>query len=217
MSIDFTFPTHRVATLVALLLGSLTFAQAQTVYRSVGPDGRVTFSDRPPSSASQVAPMGSSATDTAAQNAALPYTLRQVVAKYPVTLYSGKDCAPCDEGRNLLRTRGVPFAEKTIATAEDAQALQRLANTSALPLLTIGAQQLKGFAAAEWQQFLGMAGYPATSQLPANYRNPPPQPLVALQPAAAPSPAASPETPAQPIATPVTPRTSPSNPAGIQF
>lgn len=214
MSIDIH---PRVAALAALLVGCLVGAQAQTVYRSVGPDGRITFSDRAPSNASQIAPVGASTSGTSAQNATLPFDLRAAVAKYPVTLYSGNDCAPCDEGRSLLRSRGVPFAEKTVTTAEDAQALKRISNTSSLPLLTVGAQQLKGFAATEWQQFLDMAGYPATSQLPASYRHAPPQPLVALQAAPAPSPAASAEAPAQPVAAPQAPRTSPSNPAGIQF
>lgn len=217
MTIDFIANTPRAAALAALLISCLGGVQAQTVYRIVGPDGRITFSDRPPSSASQVAPVGSGGADATAQNATLPYALRQVVAKYPVTLYSGNDCAPCDEGRNLLRARGVPFAEKTVSSADDVQALQRLANTSALPLLTIGAQQLKGFAAADWQQFLGIAGYPATSQLPASYRNPSPQPLVALQAAPAARAAASAPEPTQPAPTPVPPRISPSNPAGIQF
>lgn len=188
-------------------------ASAQTVYRSVDANGRVTFSDLPPSGASQVMPQ-STAREGASPNATLPYALRTVVGKYPVTLYTSDDCAPCDEGRNLLRARGIPFAEKTVTKPEDVESLKRLSQTTSLPLLTVGTHQLKGFAAAEWQQYLSFAGYPQTSQLPATYRNPAPAPLVALQ---APVTPAAPASAPQPTVPAVRLPPPPPNPAGIRF
>lgn len=195
-----------------------TGAQAQTVYRSVGPDGRVTFSDTPPATPGKVTPVIPGARDTDRQGAGLPYELRQIVAKYPVTLYTSAACAPCDDGRNLLRKRGVPYTEKTVTTAEDADSLKNLSNSTALPILAIGAQQLKGFSTAEWTQYLDAAAYPESSKLPPGYRNPAPTPLVALQAPAIAAPAAS--TPADSQARPgptAPPRANPANPAGIQF
>lgn len=217
MSIDpFSGATH-AACVALIMLASLTGAQAQTLYRGVAADGQVTFSDRPSSQASQPIQVRISAPVSTPQYSNLPIALRQLVASYPVTLYSASGCAPCDKGRTLLRERGVPFIEKTVDRPQDVQALKRLSESTALPLLTLGAQQLKGFSATEWHQYLGIAGYPESSQLPGNYRNPPAEPLVALQAAAAPSPTARAETSAQPIAAPPPPKTSPSNPAGIQF
>jgi len=218
MSTD-PFSVVTQATCVALMtLTSLASAQAQTVYRGVAANGQVTFSDRPSSRASQPIQIRISAAANAGQYTNLPLALRQLVANYPVTFYSASGCAPCDKGRTLLTERGVPFIEKTVDQPQDVQALKRLSDSTALPLLTLGAHQLKGFSATEWQQYLGVAGYPETSQLPTNYRNPPATPLVT---AAAPSAAASAPTPAparaQPAPAPVTPRTTPSNPAGIQF
>jgi len=205
----------------ALALTVLTpaSAQAQAVYRIVGPDGRVTFSDKPPVTPGTTAPQAGGARENASGGQSLPYELQQVVDKYPVTLYTSKDCAPCDSGRSLLRTRGVPFSEKTVTTAEDAEALQRLSATSSLPVLAIGGQQIKGYSDAEWHQYLGLAGYPDKTRLPAGYRNPAPSPLVAVQApvvesaraASAPDTAPKPQAPATP------PRVSPTNPAGIQF
>jgi len=200
-----------------LTLGACGYgAQAQTIYKSVGPDGRVTFSDRPPSSLSQTARVDSGA-DRNLANATLPYALAQIVASYPVTLYSANDCAPCDEGRSLLRARGVPFTEKTVNRTEDVEALKRLSDSSALPVLTIGGQQLKGFAAADWQQYLSLAGYPTSSNLPTNYRQPPAQPLVAIQTAPSPTAQASAPSPTRPEPAPPSPRAANTNPAGIQF
>lgn len=191
-------------------------AGAQQVYRIVGPDGRVTFSDQPPTDAgskpAQLAPTTGSAN---AAGAGLPFELRQVASKYPVTLYTGADCGACGSGRAYLTSRGIPFAERTVLTAEDGQALQRLAGTSTLPLVTIGGQQIKGYSDSEWGQFLDAAGYPARSTLPASWRNPAAAPLVAVQQRPAPAPARVAEPPAQPAAAPSGP--SADNPAGIKF
>jgi glutaredoxin len=192
-----------------------TSVQAQTLYRIVGTDGRVTFSDKPPVTPAKVTTLSADGKDTSVSNAALPYELRQVANKYPVTLFASKECAPCDEGRTLLRSRGIPFAEKTINTNEDAESLKRLADTTSLPLLTIGSQQIKGYSTPEWTQYLNAAGYPEKSKLPANYRYADPSPLVAAKAPSAPTQAATPPTRTAPAT--VAPRTSPDNPAGIQF
>ncbi|RZJ25354.1 MAG: glutaredoxin family protein, partial [Haliea sp.] len=156
----------------------------------------------------------------AAATAALPFELRRVAGQYPVTLYTGNDCAPCGSARSLLTSRGIPFSEKTVTTAEDGQALKRLSGESALPFLTIGSQQLKGFSDAEWTQFLDAAGYPKSSVLPASYRQAAATPLVTVNaPAASPAAQAGARAAAAPApaATPVTPGPTPDNPAGIRF
>ncbi len=194
-----------------------TVVQAQTLYRIVGPDGRITFSDKPPATPAKVTPLSADGKAAGAANASLPYELRQVASRYPVTLFTGKECAPCDEGRTLLRSRGIPFTEKTITSNEDAESLKRLADTTSLPLLTIGGQQIKGYSSPEWTQYLNAAGYPETSKLPANYRYAEPSPLVTVK---APEAVAAPNAPAPaPTPTAVTPpaRTNADNPAGIQF
>ncbi len=211
-----TFAPAAASLLMAL---ACVGAQAQSVYRIVGPDGKVTFSDRPPAEAS-APPARSTAAPTAspaAANGALPYELRQVANRYPVTIYTGSDCAPCVSVRNLLTSRGVPYTERTVASNEDIAALQRLSGSTSLPFGTIGGQQLVGFSDAEWIQYLDAAGYPKQSQLPSNYRQPAPTPLVAAKPVEA-APAAEPKAPARPaLPPPVNDGPTPSNPAGIRF
>ena len=212
-----------LATLCAsLLLLTGAAAQAQTLYRSVGPDGRVTFSDTPPPNATNKAAGSTAGSGPANAGAALPYELQQTVNRYPVTLYTSKDCAPCHSGRNLLVNRGVPFREKTVQSNEDIDALQRLAGSGELPVLTVGGQRLKGYSDVEWGQYLDAAGYPKSSQLPAAYRRPAATPLVARSAVSAPAAAATaarqtpaaPTAPAEPSIAP--PRTD-TNPAGIRF
>ena len=148
-------------------------AQAQAVYRIVGPDGKVTFSDRPPAEAS-AQPARSSPASPATTNGALPYELRQIANRYPVTIYTGSECAPCGSLRNLLTSRGVPYTERTVVSNEDIAALQRLSGSSSLPFGTIGGQQLVGFSDAEWVQYLDAAGYPNSPSCPVTTASQPP-------------------------------------------
>ncbi len=210
------------ATLALFAIAALftTLSQAQ-VYRIIGADGKVTFSDKPPAQGSP-ATSGSGTASSASGSAALPFELRQVAAKYPVTLYVGDNCGPCGGGRSMLTSRGIPFVEKTVNTNEDIQALQRLSGEASLPFLTIGSQQLKGFSDSEWSQFLDAAGYPKSTLLPASYRPSPPTPLVAAAPAAPAASLASPGStaavrPAAPVARPNPVAPAANNPAGIRF
>lgn len=211
-------PLHRLTGLALVLVAA--GAMAQPIYRQVDKNGKVTFSDRAPSASTEPAPAGQpgSAPPSTANTAGLPYELRLVSQRYPVTLYSGDECGPCGAARTLLTTRGVPFEERTVKSNADVEALQRLSNQNALPLLTIGSQQLKGFSDVEWSQYLDAAGYPKSNSLPAGYRNGPVRPLVAQQATPAPRAAEAPAPAAQPVAPPpASSEPTPSNPAGIKF
>ncbi|MBS0308032.1 MAG: DUF4124 domain-containing protein, partial [Proteobacteria bacterium] len=76
--------------ILAMLLTAIT-AQAQ-MYKWVGPDGKVNYTDTPPPKSAQKVEQknldGSSGVDTAN----LPYELAQAVKNSPVTLYSTPKC-----------------------------------------------------------------------------------------------------------------------------
>ena len=191
-------------------------ASAQQVYRIVGADGRITFSDTPPADPkAKLAPVVSQA--AGGNGVSLPFELRQANSKYPVTLYTSANCNACGSGRASLTSRGIPFTEKTVSTFEDAEALRRLAGDSVVPLITIGGQLIRGYSDSEWRQYLDAAGYPTKSVLPPTWTNPPAAPLVTAQralPTAAAAPAADVRSPSQP---PASPAPSTDNPAGIKF
>ena len=211
----------RVAALAALAVGTALasgLADAQ-VFRIIGPDGKVTFSDRPPPDAkavpAQTVTMGGGG---GTPSASLPLELRNVVNRYPVTLYTTANCGPCESARSYLRQRGVPYTEYTVSKNEDYAALQRLSGSNSLPFLTIGSQHVPGFSEGEWSQYFEAAGYPRTSQLPSGYRFGEPQPLVAVQ--SAPPPSQRPPAPTQPQRAQTAPnpdQPNPQNPAGIRF
>ena len=176
-------PTHpavaMITTAVALLLAcGLALAQ----YKVVAPDGRITYTDRPPTQAgNQVQPLrlGGGAAEPATLALLLPAELRPLVARFPVLLYTSSDCAPCDAGRKLLVERGVPFNERTVGSDDDLAALQRLTAGRTVPALSVGAQALRGFQETDWQGTLDLAGYPRESRLPRGYQPPAATPVVA--------------------------------------
>ena len=217
----------RLAALAVCATGALlaTATQAQQVHRIVGPDGKVTFSDRAPEDKKAQSTVLSTASGGAASNPALPSELRQIASRFPVTLYTGESCSPCQQARQLLVQRGVPFTERSVNTNDDLDALRRLSGESALPFGTIGRQQLKGFSDAEWTQYLDAAGYPAQSRLPRGYTQPAATPLAPAKAPAASAPDAPQEAASAPTgrlrrqAPPPPPPggPTPSNPAGIRF
>jgi glutaredoxin len=174
---------RRSLTLASLLLLCAASAHAQ-LYKWVGPDGKISYSDSPPPpTATKVETKTLAAEGT--NTADFPYELAQAAKSSPVTLYTTASCAPCDDGRRLLGARGVPFAEKTINTSEDSAQFRKLAGADThLPYLTIGRSAQRGFEADAWNTALSAAGYPQSSQLPKSYHSPAP---TALAPAAKPA------------------------------
>lgn len=196
---------------VPLALLAVAALPAHALYKVVGPDGKVTYTDRPPVD-SKAQPLGASGapSDSAA---ALPFELRQLAARFPVTLYTTTNCQPCDAGRALLRQRGIPHVEKTVTTAEDTQAFAKMTGSNQLPVVQIGQQQVRGFSSTEWSSYLDAAGYPKQSRLPVNYQFPPATALVDAKPAPAVPANAQGQAPAA-AATPPAPAPAAPPPAG---
>ena len=153
MNMTWTQQIQRNACVASLLLVACV-AQAQSVYRIVGPDGKVTFSDKPPVNPATVSVTGRGGkpVPVRAEETVLPFDLRQAMARYPVTLYSGPGCVPCNAGRLLLQGRGVPYTEFNVSSNADIDALQRISGDNSLPFLTIGGQKIKGYSQTEWLQ-----------------------------------------------------------------
>lgn len=209
----------------AALLCATGPAAAQKVYRIVGPDGKVTFSDRAPTTDTPSQNVGSANTSTSAAPTGtnlngLPLEVKQAASKYPLTIYTTKDCSGCDSARRYLQNRGVPYSEKTITSNDEVKALQKLNNDGTVPFATLGGQHLKGFSENDWGSYLDAAGYPAKSQLPASYQQAAAAPMIpkVLKPAP-PAKAAEPASDAPPSSAPqIEPqRVTPDNPSGIVF
>lgn len=204
------------AVLLSALAALAAATEVQAQYKITESDGRVTYTDRLISSpTARIQPMRN--VGGAAPNASLlPYALRLIAERFPVTFYSTANCSVCDSGRSLLRQRGVPYVERSVTTEADLDALKRIESIGELPLLRIGSQQLRGFSDDDWRSYLDAAGYPQQSQLPAGYAGWDAAPLAPRAAAAPANAARQPAVAAEPGAAALPPSLE-SAPNGIRF
>lgn len=167
----------RAAVGLALLVCS-AMASAQ-VYKWVDAQGKTHFSDKPPPANAKPAAMAGS--KVGAATADMPYALAMAARTFPVTLWTTSGCSACDSGRAFLKSRGIPFSEKTVKTARD-EALMQAAGGDGLPLLLVGSSKSSGYLQSQWESMLDNARYPSSNMLPRSYRHPDP---VAAAPAVA--------------------------------
>lgn len=162
--------------------------QAGELYRWVDAKGNVHYGDVPPVDATQIEVRKFS--DVATPSEDLPYETRRARQNFPVVLYVAESCVEyCNQARNLLSNRGIPFSEKMLQTKEELDVFKALSGFDKVPVLSVGKNFLQGFLAEQWHSELDIAGYPKT----APYRAP------AVLPASAPA-AASQVAPANPAA-----------------
>lgn len=206
---------RRAAPVALLMLTAASPCHAQ--YKVVGPDGKVTYTDRAPASSNGKITSLTARGGTAVGDATLPLELRQAAARYPVTLYvTAGACEPCESARQLLRQRGIPVAEKQVQSPEDSEALERLSGGRDAPTLTIGSQTLRGLAPEVWNSYLDAAGYPRESRLPASYQYPPATPITERREASGTRPVPARPVPPTDADTANAPR-APANASGIKF
>lgn len=170
----------------AALALALAAAGAGAQYKVVAPDGSVTYTDRPAAGTADRAVAINARGAASAPSPELPYALRQAAARYPVVLYTAAECRPCDDGRSLLRQRGVPYSERSVTDVSD---LERATGARTVPVLTVGPQVLRSMPAADWAPYLDAAGYPRESQLPRGWQPPAAVPLTPAEPVAEEAPA----------------------------
>ena len=190
------------ATLGLVLLLCAAGASAQ-MYKWTDAKGVAHFSDQPPPGSDRK--VEQKAFGASAERMQLPYALAEAARKSPVVLYTTAACVACDQGRKMLQKRGIPFAEKTVASNEDQQKLAEAGSDGRVPLLLVGGAKLIGFDSGAWNDALSDAAYPKRRMLPPNYQNP-------VAESAAPAPAEVDRPLARDVAVPDAPPSRPKAP-----
>jgi glutaredoxin len=204
---------HKIAGVLMTLCAAVAHAQ---LYKWTGPDGKVNYSDTPPASPStKVETRNLTIGDASAGD--FPFEVMQAMKSNPVTLYTTRNCIPCDDGRKHLRDRGIPFSEKTVNSNEDVAQFRKVGGDTSLPLLVVGRLKERGYEPGAWDSTLSSAGYPDSNKLPKNYRQPVAQPAAPKPVAAAkPEDAAPIRTQPKPGPTELPPPTG-NAPPGFRF
>ena len=132
---------------VLLVLLSLLALSAQAAtYRWIDADGRVTYGDRPPANGARLVQDtdGDGGITPPATAGALPYAVRSAASRFPVRLYTSRNCEPCEAARAHLIQRGVPFTEKMLTNGGDLAAFKQLGFTeSKVPAVSVGRERVQ--------------------------------------------------------------------------
>lgn len=146
---------HIVAALTLWLGCAQAFAQ---VYRWVDEAGKVHYTQNPPPSGTKGARL-KDLRNSATATVDLPYATQEAAKKFPVTLYSRSECAPCEQARATLVKRAIPFREISVLAQKDVDEVKKLTGTTDLPVLVVGSQVQAGFQEGLYNNLLDTAGY----------------------------------------------------------
>ena len=129
----------RLIVILSIIASAPVMAQA---YRWVDKDGRVNYSQTPPpEGATNVQKKAIGGGSAASEYSNLPYATQVAARNFPVVLYSAPQCgAQCDEVRNHLAGRAIPFKEVSVTDQARLEELKRVSGRGDLPALTIGGQ-----------------------------------------------------------------------------
>jgi hypothetical protein len=166
---------------LALSLFSGVSTAAQQVYVWTDEYGNREYRDTPPPPGARNVERRKVGISTI-QTSELPYSVRQAVKNFPVTLWVFSCGGVCDNARAHLLRRGVPHTEKN--PQAEREAFEKLTGGVEVPVLYVGTSLLKGYLASEWDAALDVAGYPRTP--PLGFK-PPARPAPVEKPAAAPA------------------------------
>jgi len=141
-----------------MALASAPLAAAQ-LYQWKDAQGRTVYSDQPPPPNIRNAQQKSFKGNFIEIGES--YSLKTAREKFPITLYASACGAPCDQARQLLNERGVPYSAKDPQASPEAQSeLKKLTGRLSVPVLVVGSDKVDGFETGQWQAMIDRAGYP---------------------------------------------------------
>ncbi len=144
-----------------------TPARGETLYKTIGADGRVEYTDRPPAQGKAVKTLNfADLPATPLPESVLRYreelqkSLKDRLANAgkrsgEPQLFTAVWCGYCRKAKSYLAQRGVAFREHDIDTPDGQLAFAQAGNASGIPLLLLGEQRVQGFSAAAYDALLG--------------------------------------------------------------
>jgi glutaredoxin len=181
----------RTPILIVLML-SAAAVSAQQMYKWVDDKGRTQYTDTPPPPSAKKVEEKRLRGNEISVSGDTPYSVQQAAKTFPVTLWVNNCGEICNNARNHLRKRGVPFAERDPTGEKDQEAFKKASGGSdKVPLLLVGTlRTLTGYSPGEWDSALDEAGYPRNAPAIKPPAKGPATPAPAPE-AAAPAPAST--------------------------
>ena len=140
-------------------------AAAQTVYKVTGPDGEVTYSDKPPASkqraetfefrnlpSSPLPPEVLRFREQLEKSAQSRISAARAPLGTDVRLFTAKWCGYCKRAKTHLAGSQISFIEYDIETAEGMRAFVDAGGRGGVPLLVQGGQRVQGYSSAAYDR-----------------------------------------------------------------
>lgn len=138
------------------LAAAASFA-GETLYKSVGPDGKVDYSDRPPTTgrlektmefnnlpSSEVPGLSTSYVEQLRRFRASQ--AKSAVPSAPgVVLYAASWCGYCRSARSYLSKKGIAYREIDIDTKSGKESFAEIAGSGGVPLLIASGRRVQGY------------------------------------------------------------------------
>ncbi|MEW5787549.1 MAG: DUF4124 domain-containing protein [Pseudomonadota bacterium] len=144
---------------LALILACLAAlpAAAEKLYKSVGPDGRIVYSDRPPSDAKTVKSftvmsLPASPVPPSAQTPS-PSASPGLPVGDGVTLFSADWCGYCRRAKAYLAEKGIGYREYNIDTPDGQATYRQAGGGGSVPLLLYQGRKVQGFTPDGYDRF----------------------------------------------------------------
>ena len=143
--------------ILALVAGSASDVRAETIYKSVGPDGSVVYSDHPPANGKvekkfEFADLPSSAVAGEQARDAKPAPATNTASPGGTALFSASWCGYCRRAKAYLAQKGIPYRNIDIETADGRRQFAS-AGGGGIPLLFNGGKHIRGFSADGYDAF----------------------------------------------------------------
>lgn len=155
---------HIARIVLLLLLGISGIAEpvAQSLYKSVGRDGRIVYSDRPPTDGriektmtfenlpSSTLPASTAANVEQLRRSGVSSSSDLVAPSNAVVLYSAAWCGYCKKAKAYLAGKGIAYQEIDIDTTDGRAAFAKVSAGRGIPLLLADGQRVQGFSASAY-------------------------------------------------------------------